>query len=158
MTPLTKLLPRGSDFPLRSLRQDVLAGLTVAVVALPLALGFGITAGVGAAAGITTAIIAGFVAAVFGGSSFQVSGPTGAMTVVLLPIVAAYGPESLLVVGIGAGVVLLILSVLGVGKFVTFIPWPVVAGFTTGIGVIIFLQQVPAFLGSKRGVASRSSR
>jgi len=151
VTPLTKLLPRGSDFPLRSLRQDVLAGLTVAVVALPLALGFGITAGVGAAAGITTAIIAGFVAAVFGGSSFQVSGPTGAMTVVLLPIVAAYGPESLLVVGIGAGVVLLILSVLGVGKFVTFIPWPVVAGFTTGIGVIIFLQQVPAFLGVEKG-------
>jgi sulfate permease, SulP family len=129
----------------------VLAGITVALVALPLALGFGVTAGVGPAAGITTAIVAGFVAAWLGGSNFQVSGPTGAMTVVLLPIVASQGVEALVVVGLGAGVVLVALSFLGVGRYVAFIPWPVITGFTTGIAVIIFLQQFPGLFGVEKG-------
>ena len=89
-TLLDRSLPRRSDYDgLRSSwRGDLLAGVTVGVVALPLALAFGVTSGVGAAAGLITAIVAGLVAGVFGGSSLQVSGPTGAMTVVLLPIVA----------------------------------------------------------------------
>ncbi|MBN2623176.1 MAG: SulP family inorganic anion transporter, partial [Acidimicrobiales bacterium] len=95
------LLPRRSDYDglSRSWRADVVAGLTVGVVALPLALAFGITTGLGASAGLTTAIVAGVVAAIFGGSHVQVSGPTGAMTVVLVPLVARHGPEAVVVVG-----------------------------------------------------------
>ncbi len=88
-------------------RRDVIAGLTVAVVALPLALAFGISSGLGAEAGLITAVVAGTLAAFFGGSNLQVSGPTGAMTVVLVPIVARYGPEAVLVVGLMAGVFLI---------------------------------------------------
>src|SRR5690554_2043871 len=116
------------------------------VVALPLALGFGVTSGVGAAAGLATAIVAGIVAAVFGGSHLQVSGPTGAMTVVLVPIVARYGPESVPTVAIMAGGIVVVAGLLGVGRVVQFIPWPVVAGFTCGIGVIIAMQQIPLAL------------
>ena len=151
MHRVRRLLPTAGDFSVAALRHDLLAGITVALVALPLALGFGVTAGVGPAAGITTAIVAGFIAAWLGGSSFQVSGPTGAMTVVLLPIVAAHGVEALVVVGVGAGLVLIALSVLGVGRYVAFIPWPVITGFTTGIALIIFLQQVPGLLGVEKG-------
>lgn len=147
---IVRLLPSRADFAPRHLRHDLLAGLTVAVVALPLALGFGVTTGAGAAAGVATAIVAGFVAAVFGGSNFQVSGPTGAMTVVLLPIVARYGVGALATVGIVAGVILVALSLAGVGRYVHYIPWPVIAGFTTGIAVIIFLQQAPGFLGVEK--------
>src|SRR6187455_398937 len=90
---IARLLPRRSDYAgvRRSWRRDVLAGLTVGVVALPLALAFGISSGVGAAAGLITAVVAGLVAAVFGGSHVQVSGPTGAMAVVLAPIVSMHG-------------------------------------------------------------------
>jgi len=88
----------------RDPRRDLIAGLTVAVVALPLALAFGITSGLGAGAGLVTAVIAGVVAAAFGGSNLQVSGPTGAMTVVLVPIVAQFGGSAVLVVGLMAGV------------------------------------------------------
>ncbi|EKT78866.1 SulP family inorganic anion transporter [Rhodococcus opacus] len=126
---------------------DLLAGLIVALVALPLALGFGISSGLGAAAGLTTAVIAGAVAAVFGGSRFQVSGPTGAMTVVLVPIVGQYGPTGVLAVGLIAGVVLVVLAFAGVGRAVRYMPAPVIEGFTAGIAVVIALQQVPSALG-----------
>src|SRR6187401_1314953 len=103
------LLPRAADYAglRRSWRADVIAGLTVGVVALPLALGFGITSGLGADAGLITAIVAGLVAAVFGGSNVQVSGPTGAMTVVLVPIVARYGAEGVFLAGLMAGMLVL---------------------------------------------------
>lgn len=127
--------------------RNVLAGVTVGVVALPLALGFGITSGLGATAGLITAIVAGTLAALFGGSNVQVSGPTGAMTVVLVPIVALYGANGVLVVALMAGVLLLAMSFAGVGRYVRFIPLPVIEGFTLGIAVIIALQQVPAALG-----------
>ncbi|HSJ27969.1 MAG TPA: SulP family inorganic anion transporter [Acidimicrobiia bacterium] len=151
MKHVQRLLPTAADFSAGAFRHDLLAGITVALVALPLALGFGVTAGVGPAAGITTAIVAGFVAALLGGSNFQVSGPTGAMTVVLLPIVAIHGVSALVVVGVGAGVILVALSLLKVGRYVAFIPWPVITGFTTGIAVIIFLQQLPGLLGVEQG-------
>ncbi len=128
-------------------RRDVLAGLTVGVVALPLALAFGISSGRGAEAGLITAVVAGTLAALFGGSNLQVSGPTGAMTVVLVPIVARYGTEAILVVGILAGVFLLALSYAGAGRAMRYIPLPVVEGFTIGIAVIIALQQIPNALG-----------
>ncbi|HLU82431.1 MAG TPA: SulP family inorganic anion transporter [Trueperaceae bacterium] len=140
-------LPKASDFDLRFARVDLLAGVTVAFVALPLALGFGVTSGAGASAGIITAIVAGFVAALTGGSNFQVSGPTGAMTAVLLPIVAQHGPAALPILCVLAGLILIVLGVVRLGRYVRYIPWPVVTGFTNGIGVIIFLQQLPNVLG-----------
>jgi sulfate permease, SulP family len=146
-----RFLPRRSDYDLRSWRADLLAGLTVAVVALPLALGFGVTSGAGAAAGLATAVVAGTLAATFGGSNFQVSGPTGAMTVVLLPIVAVYGVTVLPVLGLLAGMFLLVFAFVGVGRYIHYIPWPVVSGFTNGIAVIIALQQVPGLLGVAGG-------
>lgn len=143
------LLPSRADVDLRprTLRADLLAGITVGVVALPLALAFGVSAGVGPGPGLVTAVVAGIVAAVFGGSRVQVSGPTGAMAVVLAPIVAQHGPAAVPLVAILAGVVVLLAGVTRLGRVVTFIPWPVVEGFTAGIAAIIFLQQVPAALG-----------
>lgn len=143
------LLPTMADFRVmrRNPRRDIIAGVTVAMVALPLALAFGVASGLGAAAGLVTAILAGVLAAVFGGSNLQVSGPTGAMTVVLLPIIAAFGVDGVLVVGLMAGVILLVLAFAGTGRYMRYIPLPVVEGFTLGIAIIIGLQQVPAALG-----------
>ena len=143
------LSPSAADYRgLRtSWRGDVVAGVTVGVVALPLALAFGITSGLGATAGLTTAIVAGLIAGIFGGSNVQVSGPTGAMAVVLLPIVARYGTHAVYVVGLMAGVLLLVASFARLGRLLAYVPWPVIEGFTVGIAVIIFLQQVPNALG-----------
>ncbi|ADG74937.1 sulphate transporter [Cellulomonas flavigena DSM 20109] len=138
-----------ADLP-RSWRADLLAGVTVAVVALPLALGFGVASGLGAAAGLVTAVVAGAIAAVLGGSHLQVSGPTGAMTVVLLPVVARHGAEAVPIVAIMAGGIVILAGVLGIGRLVAYIPWPVVEGFTCGIGVVIALQQVPLALDTPR--------
>ncbi|WP_239078209.1 SulP family inorganic anion transporter [Streptomyces sp. SID9124] len=131
----------------RDPRRDLLAGLTVAIVALPLALGFGVSSGLGAEAGLATAVVAGAMAALFGGSNLQVSGPTGAMTVVLVPIVARYGPGGVLTVGLMAGVLLIALALLRAGRYMRYVPAPVVEGFTLGIACVIGLQQVPNALG-----------
>jgi len=143
------LLPTSADFVAmrRNPRRDVIAGVTVALVALPLALAFGIASGAGAAAGLVTAIVAGVVAAVFGGSNLQVSGPTGAMTVVIIPIIAHFGVNGVLVVGIMAGLILIALAVARAGRAMQYVPLPVIEGFTLGIAVIIGLQQVPVALG-----------
>ncbi|MGN6274218.1 MAG: SulP family inorganic anion transporter [Protaetiibacter sp.] len=153
------LLPAASDYaPLRrSWRGDLLAGITVGIVALPLALGFGISSGAGAEAGLITAIVAGVVAAVFGGSNVQVSGPTGAMVVVLAPIVASHGIAAVALVSVMAGVVVLLAGALRLGRAVSFIPWPVIEGFTFGIAVIIFLQQIPALTGADAAGASHTN-
>lgn len=146
---LRKLLPSRADY--RGLRKtwraDLVAGLTVGIVALPLALAFGVSSGAGAEAGLITAIVAGLVAAVFGGSNVQVSGPTGAMVVVLAPIVAAHGVAAVALVSMMAGVIVLAAGLMRLGRAVSYIPWPVIEGFTAGIGIIIFLQQVPAAVG-----------
>lgn len=144
------LLPRRGDYAglRRSWRADALAGLSVGVVALPLALAFGVTSGAGAEAGLVTAIVAGVVAAVFGGSNVQVSGPTGAMVVVLAPILAERGLGALAWVTILAGLIVIAAGALRLGRLVALIPWPVIEGFTLGIAVIILLQQVPAAVGS----------
>lgn len=143
------MLPSRADY--RDLRRtwkgDLLAGLTVGVVALPLALAFGVSSGVGAEAGLVTAIVAGLVAAVFGGSNVQVSGPTGAMVVVLAPIVVQYGVVAVAVVSLIAGAMVIAAGLARIGRVVTYIPWPVIEGFTLGIAVIIAAQQVPAALG-----------
>lgn len=148
-TRLDAVRPRSRDLRamLRTPRHDVVAGLTVGVVALPLALAFGIASGLGATAGLVTAVVAGVVAAVFGGSHVQVSGPTGAMTVVLVPIVASHGADGVLVVGLMAGVLLVGMGLAGAGRAVRLIPLPVIEGFTLGIAALIALQQVPVALG-----------
>lgn len=142
---LRALVPSPSDYRMirRTWRGDLLAGVTVGIVALPLALGFGVSSGLTAEAGLITAIVAGLLAAVFGGSNVQVSGPTGAMVVVLLPIVALHGPSIVPTLSVMAGVMVLAAGVLRLGRAVSFIPWPVIEGFTLGIAIIIFLQQVP---------------
>ena len=149
MTGWRSLLPGRRDYAdlPRTWRADLLAGLTVGIVALPLALAFGVSSGAGAEAGLVTAVVAGLVAALFGGSPVQVSGPTGAMVVVLAPIVAAHGAGALGVVCLLAGTLVVLAGVLRLGRLVGMIPWPVIEGFTLGIAVIIFLQQVPAALG-----------
>lgn len=140
------LLPHRTDWSVARPR-DLSSGLMVALIALPLALGFGVSSGLGARAGLITAIVAGIVAAVFGGSRVQVSGPTGAMTVVLVPIAAQFGRDGVLVVGILAGAILIGLGYAGVGRYIHYVPVPVVEGFTVGIAAIIALQQVPTALG-----------
>lgn len=149
MNRFTELLPRRSDYAgvRHGWKADVVAGVTVGIVALPLALAFGITTGLGARSGMITAIVAGLIAAVFGGSNVQASGPTGAMTVVLVPIVAQYGTDAVLVVGIIAGVFVTAAAFGRLGRYLAYIPWPVIEGFTVGIAIIIFLQQVPTVLG-----------
>jgi SulP family sulfate permease len=153
------LLPRRADVVRMAAQphRDVLAGLTVAAVALPLAMAFGITAGLGAKAGLVTAVVAGLVAALFGGSDLQVSGPTGAMTVVLLPIVREHGPDGVLAVGLLAGLLLVVLAYARAGRLIRVVPLPVLEGFTLGIAVIIALQQLPAALGqTPRGTKALS--
>lgn len=143
------LLPAKADLDAarRNPRQDLVAGLTVAIVALPLALAFGVASGLGAQAGLATAVIAGIVAAVFGGSNLQVSGPTGAMTVVLVPLVHQFGVSAVLMAGLMAGLILIIMAAVRIGQYVKFLPIPVIEGFTAGIAVVIALQQLPASLG-----------
>ena len=137
-----RFLPTRSDYSglRRSWSRDLVAGMTVGVVALPLALAFGVATGVGAGPGMVTAVIAGAVAAIFGGSRLQVSGPTGAMTVVLVPLVAAHGPSVIYPVALLAGIVVLLSGVLRLGRLLDYIPWPLVEGFTVGIAVVIAAQ------------------
>jgi SulP family sulfate permease len=136
--------------------KDLVSGVTVGIVALPLAIGFGITSGMSAQAGIATAILAGLIAAVFGGSRFQVSGPTGAMTVVLIPVIAKNGIEAIPVLGLMAGAIVIAMSVLRLGGIINRIPWAVVEGFTLGIAVVIALQQLPMALGVAKGEGDRT--
>lgn len=150
---LKGLWPQRSDYAElpRSWGRDLLAGVTVGVVALPLALGFGVASGVGAAAGLITAVVAGVIAAVFGGSHLQISGPTGAMTVVLLPVIAQHGVQQVPVLAVIAGLMVVLMGLTAMGRAIEMVPFPVVEGFTTGIGVIILLQQFPLLLGAPKG-------
>jgi SulP family sulfate permease len=152
-----KLLGR-SDFPetRQLLVKDLISGVTVAIVALPLAIGFGITAGMSAAAGISTAIIAGFIAGLFGGSRFQVSGPTGAMTVVLIPVISNFGIGAIPALGLMAGLIVISMSIIRLGSLINKVPNCVVEGFTVGIAIVISLQQLPFALGVTKGEGERT--
>jgi SulP family sulfate permease len=136
-----------SGYGAGTFRQDLLAGLTVAAVALPLALAFGVASGATAAAGLVTAVVAGLVIGILSGAPYQISGPTGAMSAVLIVITQRYGLEAAWVMGVMAGILILIVGLLRLGRFVAFIPAPVIAGFTSGIAVIIFVGQIDNFLG-----------
>ncbi len=126
---------------------DLAAGLTVGIIALPLAIGFGIASGVTPQQGLWTAIIASVVVALFGGSRFQIAGPTGAFVPVLFSVVAAHGYSGLALATMMAGVMLVVVGALRMGRLLKFFPYPVVAGFTSGIAVIIFCGQLDEFLG-----------
>lgn len=154
MNRLRAVLPTRADLAAVR-RRDLLAGLTVAIVALPLALGFGVSSGLGASAGLATAVVAGALAAVFGGSNLQVSGPTGAMTVVLVPIAAAHGADGVLTVGLLAGLILVALAFVRAGRSMRYLPAPVVEGFTLGIACVIALQQIPNALGVPKPTGDR---
>ena len=146
------------DFPKtrKDLITDVIAGVTVAIVALPLAIGFGITSGLSATSGIATAIVAGFIAALFGGSRFQVSGPTGAMTVILIPVIGKYGVSAIPILGFMAAFILLIMALFRFGNLIKRVPAPVVEGFTVGIALMIIMQQIPYALGVQKGSGDRT--
>ena len=137
-----------SGYNAAKLAKDVLAGLTVCAVALPLALAFGVSSGASAAAGLVTAIIAGIVIALLGGASYQISGPTGAMSAVLVGIVATHGLQGVFFACFAAGILLLIAGVLRLGRLIGFIPMPVIMGFTSGIAIIIALGQIDNFFGT----------
>ncbi|KXK21883.1 MAG: putative sulfate transporter [Chloroflexi bacterium OLB15] len=129
------------------LRADILAGITVAAVALPLALAFGIASGATAASGLVTAIIAGILIGGLSGAGFQISGPTGAMSAVLIVLANRYGLEGVWVAGLLAGIFILLLGIFDLGQIVNFIPTAVIAGFTSGIALIIFIGQLDNLLG-----------
>ena len=128
---------------------DVLSGVTVAAVALPLALAFGVSSGASAAAGLITAIIAGIVIGGLSGGSYQISGPTGAMTAILVSLVAQYGLKGVFIACFLSGIILLIAGLLKLGGLVSFIPLPVIAGFTSGIAIIIAFGQIDNATGLK---------
>ncbi len=128
--------------------KDMMAGLTVCAVALPLALAFGVSSGATAASGLVTAIIAGVVIAVLGGASYQISGPTGAMSAVLIGIVAQYGLQGVFFACFAAGVLLLLAGIFRLGRLIGFIPMPVIMGFTSGIAIIIAMGQIDNFFGT----------
>lgn len=132
-----------------TLGKDIMAGITVAAVALPLALAFGVSSGADAAAGLVTAILAGIIIGGLGGASYQISGPTGAMSAILISLSARYGMKGVLTAGIISGIILILCSLFRVGKLVSFIPMPVITGFTSGIAIVIALGQVDNFFGVK---------
>ena len=137
------------DYSWHKFASDVLAGVTVGLVALPLAMAFAIASGVAPQAGLYCAIVAGFLISALGGSTTQIGGPTGAFVVVVYGIVARYGLDGLFMCTMMAGVLLVILGVTGLGTAVKFIPRPVVVGFTNGIAVIIASTQIKDFFGLK---------
>src|SRR6266536_3078416 len=126
---------------------DLIAGLTVGIVALPLAMAFGIASGVKPEAGIFTAVVAGFLISALGGSRVQIGGPTGAFVVIVYGIIAKYGLDNLLICTVMAGVILLVMGFTRMGTMIKFIPYPVTMGFTCGIAVLIFSTQIKDFFG-----------
>jgi SulP family sulfate permease len=155
---MINLFPTHRDYAglAKSWKIDFVAGVTVGIVALPLALAFGITTGAGASAGLITAVLAGIVAAIFGGSHLQVSGPTGAMTVVLVPIVAHHGIKVLVPLGIVAGILVTLSGIFGLGSLINRVPWSVMEGFTLGIAMVIGLQQIPLALNVTKAAGERT--
>src|SRR5882672_9044020 len=132
-------------------RGDLLAGLTVAIVALPLAMALGIASGASPNQGLVTAIIAGFLISLLGGSRVQIGGPTGAFVVIVAGVIATHGYSGLVLATLLAGLLLVAAGYAGLGRLIRFIPMPVVTGFTAGIAVIIASSQVGDFLGLSAG-------
>lgn len=142
---LVEVLKRGYD--MNKFKRDTLAGMTVAVVSIPLAMALAIASGVTPAQGLYTAIVAGFFIALLGGSKYQIGGPTGAFVVVIFNVMKNYGAEGLAMTMLIAGVILIVCGFLKLGTYIKYIPYPVVTGFTAGIGVLLISTQVKDLLG-----------
>ena len=144
---LPKLIEALRGYSLRIFLHDLLAGVTVGLVALPLAMAFAISSGMPPESGIYGAVVAGFIISALGGSRFQIGGPTGAFVVVISGIVVTHGVEGLFLCTLMAGIILVLLGLTGLGAAVKFIPRPIVVGFTNGIAVLIASTQIKDFLG-----------
>ena len=146
---IAKIKSEFSGYNLQKFSKDLMAGLTVTAVALPLALAFGVSCGATAEAGLVTAIIAGLIMSALAGASYQISGPTGAMSAILVGIVGAQGGiQSMFVVSVLAGIIIILCAVLKLGRLVSMIPRPVITGFTSGIALTIALGQIDNFFGT----------
>ena len=146
-----KLLTTLEDYDKGQFAADLTAGLIVGVVAIPLALAFGIASGVSPAEGLASAVVGGFLISLLGGSRVQIGGPTGAFVVIVYGIIAQYGRDALTVCTIMAGVILVAMGLLKMGNLVKWIPYPVTTGFTSGIAVVIFSSEVKDLLGLRMG-------
>jgi SulP family sulfate permease len=144
-----KLFDTVKNYSGKQLSKDVLAGIIVGIVALPLAIAFAIASGVTPEKGLITAVVAGFIISAMGGSRVQIGGPTGAFIVIVYGIVQVYGVSGLIVATFMAGIMLIIMGFARLGTIIKFIPHPLIIGFTTGIAIIIFSSQVKDFLGLK---------
>lgn len=138
---------RFENYSFASFRKDITSGIIVGIIAIPLGMAFAIASGVNPEYGIYTTIIAGILISLFGGSKFQIGGPTGAFIPIVLGIVLSYGFENLLIAGFLAGIILVLFGVFRFGSLIKYIPRSVTIGFTSGIAVIIFTGQIPNFLG-----------
>ncbi|WP_449539191.1 SulP family inorganic anion transporter [Ferdinandcohnia sp. Marseille-Q9671] len=138
---------RYEGYSFQSFQKDLISGVVVGIIAIPLGMAFAIASGVKPEYGIYTTIIAGILISLFGGSRYQIGGPTGAFIPILFGIVATYGFENLLIAGFMAGIILFLMGIFRLGSLIKFIPRPVTIGFTTGIAIIIFVGQLPNFLG-----------
>lgn len=133
--------------PLSQIPKDIFAGVIVGIVALPLAIAFGIASGVSPEQGLITAVIGGFIVSVLGGSRVQIGGPTGAFIVIVYSIITQYGFNGLIIATLMAGIILVIMGFARLGSVIKFIPYPVIVGFTSGIAIVIFSSQIKDFFG-----------
>jgi sulfate permease, SulP family len=147
---------RFQNYSWKALQKDLISGIIVGIIAIPLGMAFAIASGVKPEYGLYTTIIAGILISLFGGSKFQIGGPTGAFIPILFGIVMTYGYENLLVAGFMAGILLVLMGVFKLGSLIKFIPRPVTIGFTTGIAITIFTGQIANFLGLT-GIESKES-
>lgn len=154
---ITQLKKEFKGYNGKTFVQDLMAGLTVAAVALPLALAFGVSSGSTAAAGLVTAIIAGLVIGSLSGAFYQISGPTGAMAAILISIIANYGMQGVFTAAFISGILLVLCGIFHIGRLTSLIPAPVITGFTSGISVIIALGQIDNFFGvTSKGTSTLS--
>src|SRR5476651_698537 len=146
-----KIIDTLKNYSTAQFYKDIVAGIIVGIVALPLAIAFAIASGVSPEKGLFTAIIAGFIISALGGSRVQIGGPTGAFIVVVYGIVQQFGVNGLIIATFIAGIMLVIMGLTRLGSAIKYIPYPLIIGFTTGIAVIIFSSEVKDFLGLNMG-------
>src|SRR5437868_12827766 len=154
---IPKLVTSIETYDRTQFSHDVIAGIVVGIVALPLAIAFAIASGVTPDRGLWTAIVAGFIISALGGSRVQIGGPTGAFVVIVYAIVQKYGIDGLTVATLMAGVLLIVFGLAKMGAAIKFIPHPVVTGFTSGIAIIILASEVKDFFGLRMGTVPADS-
>lgn len=142
-----KLLSALANYSKEKFFADLMAGVIVGIVALPLAIAFGIASGVSPEKGLITAIMGGFIVSFLGGSSVQIGGPTGAFIIIVYGIIQKFGIEGLAVATVIAGIMLLLMGILKLGTIIKYIPYPIIVGFTSGIALTIFTTQIKDLFG-----------